>query len=159
MKEYQQAHAISIFLSMPGREVSTHGVVLDALRSRKKVFIPYIHSPRNGQGKQMDMLELRDEVDLSALKPDAWGIPSLDPGSLQSRQNALGGRGIEEGDDGSSTSPVLDLILIPAVTFDRSHRRLGHGKGFYDRYLERLDDALAGSTSRKPPLGKPLRSR
>lgn len=158
MKEYQQAHAIGIFLSMPGREASTHGVVLDALKSRKKVFIPYIHSPRNGQTRQMDMLELRDEVDLSALKPDAWGIPSLDPGSLDSRQNALGGRGIE-GDDGSGTGPVLDLILMPAVTFDHSYRRLGHGKGFYDRYLERLDDALAGSTSRKPPLGRPLRSR
>lgn len=31
----------------------------------------------------------------------------------------------------------LDLILMPGLGFDRSGRRLGRGKGFYDNYLER----------------------
>ena len=29
-----------------------------------------------------------------------------------------------------------DLLLIPALAFDRQGYRLGRGKGFYDRYLE-----------------------
>lgn len=31
----------------------------------------------------------------------------------------------------------LDLILMPGLGFDRSGRRLGRGKGFYDNYLKR----------------------
>ena len=154
MKEYQEAHALSVFLSMPGREVSTHDVVLDALTSGKKVFIPYLHPSENGGTKQMDMLELRDEADLNALKPDPWGIPSLDPNSVGNRRNALGGNGVEGGDEIGANGPDLDLILMPAVAFDRSHRRLGHGKGFYDRYIERFDKAVTDSISRRPLLGR-----
>ena len=156
MKEYQEARTLSIFLSMPGREVSTHGVVLDALKSGKKVFIPYLHSSEKRGTRQMDMLELRDEADLNGLKPDPWGIPSLDPNSVGNRCNALGGNGVEGGDETVATGAGLDLILMPAVAFDREHRRLGHGKGFYDRYLERLDEAATGSIPRKPLLGRSL---
>lgn len=40
----------------------------------------------------------------------------------------------------------LDLILMPGLGFDRSGRRLGRGKGFYDAYLERCG---------RHPRGKP----
>lgn len=155
MEEFQKARAVSIFLSMPGREASTHDLVVDALKNGKSVFVPYIYDDGNGQEKQMDMLQLRDEDDLNSLKPDAWGIPSLGSDSIDQRINALGGIGVGiRNEKDVLAAPTLDMILMPAVAFDHSNHRLGHGKGFYDRYLARLNSVADRSSRRMPVLGR-----
>lgn len=133
---------------MPGKEVSTQDIALDALRGNKSVFVPYIHGGK-GKSKVIDMLQLRDEDDLNSLRPDSWGIPSLEPDSVGQRSNALGGIGTEPG-----ASPVLDLMFMPGVAFDRSHSRLGHGMGFYDRYLENYRKAVDQSGEKMPVLSE-----
>ena len=38
----------------------------------------------------------------------------------------------------------LDLILVPGIGFDRQGRRLGRGKGFYDRLLANVEGKTCG---------------
>ncbi len=37
----------------------------------------------------------------------------------------------------------IDILIVPAVAYDKNCYRLGYGGGFYDRFIERLrDDAI-----------------
>lgn len=102
------------------------------------------------------MLRLKDESDLRGLKPDSWGIPSLSAEDVELRENALGGSGISRSSSTSSAHPGLDLIFMPGMAFDKLNHRLGHGKGFYDKYISRLQQGgTDGSpTQSRPALGK-----
>ena len=60
------------------------------------------------------------------LAPGLFGVPEPDP--LLSRR---------------LTPEELDAVLVPCVGFDGALRRLGHGMGFYDRYLARCRRAAA----------------
>jgi len=152
MTEYQNAKRIAIYMAMPTCEIKTEQIVLDCLASQKRVYIPHI----NKSDQSMDMLALRDVRDFQNLVPDKWGIPSFTKESLELRDNAL-----------DISIPInlqepgavgLDLILIPAVAFDRDLNRLGHGKGYYDKFLNKYSTTKTrgGKSLQIPFLRKSL---
>lgn len=155
MPEYKAARRISIYLSMPGGELSTSSIVRDALEQGKKVFIPYTYNQSDAQPGQpksiMDMLELSSMSDFNGLEPDKWGIPTPSKESIASRANCFGGEGITNGH--RAISEGLDLIVMPGMAFDLRFGRLGHGKGFYDYFLTRCNQA-----SRMPFCGKSFKN-
>lgn len=51
-----------------------------------------------------------------------------------------GYRGILEPESGEKFTPDSALVIVPGVVFDREGYRIGYGKGFYDRYLEKHSD-------------------
>jgi 5-formyltetrahydrofolate cyclo-ligase len=47
----------------------------------------------------------------------------------------------------------LDLIVVPGVGFDHSLNRIGHGKGFYDRFIKQSYDQATRNRHLPPTLG------
>jgi 5-formyltetrahydrofolate cyclo-ligase len=152
MPEYKAARRISVYLSMPGGEISTSDIVRNALGQGKKVFVPYtynLQSPKEGQPKSiMDMVELQSMKDFESLESDKWGIPTPSKASISSRANCFGGTGVTNGET-KGAEAGLDLIIMPGMAFDSHFGRLGHGKGFYDYFLTRCHQV-----SRMPFRGK-----
>ena len=141
--EYRAAKTIGVYLSMPQGEIRTKEIVRDALKHDKKVFVPYICKPASAEAMVpkavMDMVSLHSIEDYEGLRPDAWGIPTPSEESISSRKRCIG-ETEEVGNKAKGLETHLDTIVMPGMAFDREHRRLGHGKGFYDFFLQRYDD-------------------
>ena len=126
----------------------------------------------------MEMVSLHSKEDYERCEEnkDKWGIPSVIPSTVEYRRKILewqsnaidwDGTGIWDGDhkslpqgEFSKGQPLqqawLDTIIVPGLAFDRSCRRLGHGKGFYDIFLKRYLDIKvvpSGGTKKMPFLG------
>jgi 5-formyltetrahydrofolate cyclo-ligase len=164
LPEYQAAKTLSVYLSMPSGEIMTAAVVRDAFSKGKQVYVPYIHAivdSSTGKRKSsiMDMLALHSLEDYESLQPDKWGIPSLDATTVSERKNCLGGQGVDGPQAQKREGLGLDFIVMPGMAFDESFARLGHGKGYYDHFLNRYQAIMGDSSrSRKPYLGASLLS-
>ena len=116
-----------VFIYIPmGGEVDTRLIVARAYRDGKKVAIPRME----GEDLAFYFYDGRTEN----LLPNQFGILEPDPVWKLVDPSVPTGRRL--------------LILTPGLAFDKEGRRLGRGKGFYDRFLHRLRAAHpAGSRS------------
>lgn len=111
LPEYKNAGTIFAYYSV-GREVSTHGLIRAAVREGRRVALPVC-----GDGGHMQFRLISDP---SELVPGKFGIPEPQKGE-------------------TVTPEENDIIIVPALCCDRHNNRLGHGAGFYDRYLSEHD--------------------
>ncbi|GAA97033.1 uncharacterized protein L969DRAFT_96920 [Mixia osmundae IAM 14324] len=133
---YVQAGRISCYTSLSVGEIRTDAIIRDALARGKAVFIPYC--PPESK-TIMRMLRLLDVHAFDELQANRWGIREL-----ASDRQSIGGEALDE-------DAMLDMIIMPGLAFDQARNRLGHGRGYYDRYLDRCH-ALASRTATHPPL-------
>ncbi|MEG1513420.1 MAG: 5-formyltetrahydrofolate cyclo-ligase [Clostridia bacterium] len=105
---YRAAKRVMLFASM-AQEVDTLALIEDALSSGKQLYLPRVRE--NGR---MDAVRV---TALSQLARGAYGI--LEPTGQAVTQGA-----------------ALDLVIAPGVAFDEGGGRLGHGGGYYDRFLD-----------------------
>jgi 5-formyltetrahydrofolate cyclo-ligase len=107
--EVHAARTVLLFYAF-GSEVGTAGMADRAVRAGKRLLLPYL------EGGAMEAAEV---LPGDRLVPTDYGpkepsrrVP-VDPGEV-------------------------DVVVTPGLAFDGVGRRLGYGKGFYDRYLRRL---------------------
>lgn len=105
-ESFRQAKRLGLY-SPVSNEVGTEEIFAAALAAEKQVYYPKV----NGPGLQFYKVEKQDE---------------LSPGRF---------RVLEPIGDCEISPEGLDLIVLPGVAFDLDGRRLGYGKGFYDRFL------------------------
>lgn len=111
LPQYRTAKKILAYLALPG-EADLDDVIRAALADGKQVYVPVCLPERQMEAGQL--------MNMDDFVPGPFGLRDLPPGYL-------------------STEPEeLDLVLVPAVACDLSGARLGHGAGYYDRYLPRV---------------------
>lgn len=105
---YAAASSIFLYIAMP-TEPDTRAILSRALSDGKRVYVPKCVSKT-----EMLAVRIRSEADLA---PGAYGIP-------------------EPIDCTETTGPdALDLLIVPCVAASEDGKRLGHGAGYYDRFL------------------------
>ena len=99
----------------------------------------------------MSYMASEEEADLSDLHGALWAagvrlcFPAVRSGRIMEAVCCgpegpwkTGAFGIREPADGQVVPPEeIDLVLVPCVAFDGAGNRLGHGGGYYDRFLPR----------------------
>lgn len=110
LPEYIEADTIMFYISYDN-EVYTHSMIKDCLKQGKIIVVPKV-----------------DNKDIIPSILTSWselGIGSyniLEPKQIKP---------IEKED--------IDIIIVPGIGFDIHGYRIGHGKGYYDRFLKTLN--------------------
>ncbi|MCF0141269.1 MAG: 5-formyltetrahydrofolate cyclo-ligase [Mogibacterium sp.] len=114
LDEFKAAESVFCYINLPG-EPSTKSIIEKAVFDGKKVSIPLCTDTSE------HIMSARLYEGEESLVSGAYGI--MEP-SAESKE----------------VDPAeIDLVIAPCVSCDRWCRRLGHGAGYYDRFLSRTD--------------------
>ena len=111
---FRRAKMVCCYVALP-YEVQTWRMIEEMLKQGKRVVVP-VTQPRT---KRLTLSEVRDPTTelargrLGVFEPKPW---ARRPVSVRD----------------------IDLALVPGLAFDRRGHRLGHGHGYFDRFLARL---------------------
>lgn len=118
LKEFKKAKCVMFYVSKH-YEVDTHEMIDETIAMGKKVVVPITLK----EEKLLKLSELKDRK--KELIKGHFGIHQ--PGEGHIRPVPL-----EE----------VDVMVVPGLAFDRGGHRLGHGGGYYDRFLEKAPPTI-----------------
>jgi 5-formyltetrahydrofolate cyclo-ligase len=113
-----RAKGASIFLSRPQVEVQTFNLCRELGKRGITLFVPHMVD-----GEHMEMLQLNAGEDIQVFPRDKWGIPVIPQPETRRKAGPA----------------AIDIVFTPGVAFDLTGRRLGNGKGYYDRFFHEYD--------------------
>lgn len=123
LNEYAAADTVMIYMSY-GSEVETDAIFERALADNKRVAVP-----RCEDGCIMNAYFINS---VSQLESGSYGIS--EPSEKLIAQGVI----VPADKNG------IDLIIVPALGFDKYGYRIGYGKGYYDRFLSGYNGATVG---------------
>ena len=112
MEAFHRSKCVSFYVSLP-TEVDTRGMIDEALTLGKRVLVPLT----NLENKELSLYEITDRR--KDLIKGAFGV--MEPRPEKTRLARL---------------DEAECLIIPGVVFDKKNHRIGHGGGFYDRFLK-----------------------
>jgi 5-formyltetrahydrofolate cyclo-ligase len=120
LSAWEQAETALLFLSAAG-EIDTGPLLHLAFSQEKKVFLPRV------EGEIARFLRVRSPG-------GPWRI-----GAFGIREPLIPAADTPEEfpPPGEVSAPVL--VVTPGLAFDPQGNRMGHGKGYYDRFFDKLD--------------------
>ena len=121
MPEVRDAKTILAYCSV-GREPATLALISKLLESGKRVCLP-LCTDLDEEGHRtctVDAMEARVIRSFDDLAPGAYGIPE------------------PSADTEMMLPEYVDLIILPCLSCDRNCNRIGHGAGYYDKYLSKI---------------------
>ena len=118
LPQVERAGTIFAFWGIPGREPETARLISALLERGKRVCLPRMLPGH--------LMEIRQYMPDRPMVSVSFGIsePDLSCPIL--------------------TQDEIDLILVPAVCYDKAGYRLGFGGGYYDRWLEHFNGFRVG---------------
>ena len=114
---FRRSKHVMTYIAMHG-EVETRSLIAKSLALKKHLYVPLV----NRRTKEIKALKIHHPV--RDLRRGAYGI--LEPVR----------RRVKPADPAA-----LDLIVVPGLGFDRGGRRLGRGRGCFDRFLKKAKAA------------------
>lgn len=111
LPEFQNAKNVMFYASF-GSEVETIDALKEAIKNGKIVAVP-----------------CTDEKEKTMVASQI-----IDFGELVERNFGI----LEPKEKKEITPEELDIVIVPAIAFDRKGYRIGYGKGYYDRFLSKL---------------------
>ena len=142
LPEYKAADLVLAYIS-DTLEADCTPVILDALEKGKKVCVPKVDftAMKAGQSK-MDFYFLDGSKPLEdQLETGTYGIREPKAGLSKLTWSVAGtpAEGVaENAAGGCSEGETSPFMIVPGVAFTKDGKRLGHGKGFYDIYIEEI---------------------
>ncbi|MBR6452452.1 MAG: 5-formyltetrahydrofolate cyclo-ligase [Lachnospiraceae bacterium] len=113
--EYLRAWKVALYASGT-REVITYPMIARSRQLDKGVAFPAITD------REKKEMVFRYVLSVSDLKCGTFGIP--------------------EPAENATVMEQPDVVIVPLVAFDEKKNRIGHGMGYYDRYLAAHPDAF-----------------
>lgn len=114
LEEFSRAKCIMVYVSKSD-EVDTTGLIEDMFRSGKRVVVPVVDVEK----EEIVPCEI---TSLNELHPRTFGV--MEP---------------KLGDARTVNLDEIDLVIVPGRAFDKLCNRLGRGKGYFDRFLKKLE--------------------
>ena len=120
LAEFKRANFVMFYWAKE-EEVQTRFMISAAQKLGKKVLLPVIL-----KGEKKIIASLIKDLN-KELTPGPYGVVQAHPKYIR-----------------KIPSRLIDLVVVPALAFDRGRRRLGRGGGYYDKFLA----SLSGDTVR-----------